>query len=270
MNRRIRRLLGKEEVPGTTPRVFVRAVNASSEVQETLSLFEALEQALPECKVYLLLLVDFQPASEMVSVKGVSDSVLVYKVDKSLFADNGAAWTMQKQSEAYAVGLSRAVRWWAGDTKTDPEKIESLSDMSFAVSPFEGGDAASELFFPKEISAPPKTPDTVPSRAACAAVAHSGRSPRRDSAPGHVGVMGSISMASQATVKSYGAASVQLASANIVTRVGKSPTRNQKSGQTSLAFPSPCLRQSPLRARPAARKLAHRSLGMPLASACVP
>jgi len=290
MNRRIKRLLGKEEVPRTTPRVFIRAVNDSSEVDDCLSLVEALKQALPESKVYLLLLVDYQPASEMVRIEGVTDSVIVCKVDKSLFADNGAAWTMQKQAEAYAIALAGAIRFWAGDTKVEPVEMVSVTDVTSTVVPFEGGDAAYELFFPKDIAVSVKGADVRPSRTACAAVARSVLSPRdmsaapalagtagnissrrdRSCAPARPSTAGNISSVRQAPQRSHGACfpSVQLASANIGVRMCKSPPRNAvKPGfANSFSFSSQtCVPQSPVRARPVSRVLAQG----PFASACV-
>lgn len=289
MNRRIRRLLGKEEVPRTTPRVFVRAVNDSSEVHGCLSLFEALKQALPESKVYLLLLVDYQRASEMLCIEGVKDSVIVCMVDKSLFADNGAAWTMQKQAEAYALALASAIRFWAGDTKVEPGEMVSVTDVTSTVVPFDAGDAAYELFFPKDIAASVKGADVRPSRSACAAVARSVWSPRdmsvapahagtagnssprdRSCAPARAGAAGNISSVSQAPRKNSGACfpSVQLASASIGFRMCKSPPRNavKLGSANSFSYSSQTrVPQSPVRARPVSRVLAQG----PFASACV-
>jgi len=156
MQRRISRLLGKEEVANTKARFFVRAVNSSSEVVECVKLLKALRRALPDCKVHLLLLIDNQPVAGPVRVKDADcQDLLFFKIHNGLFADNGKNWTMQKQAESYARAVAFAVRFWTASDANQNEDAMTLADISASVVPFEGGDSASELFFPRGVISAP-------------------------------------------------------------------------------------------------------------------
>lgn len=123
--RRIERLYGLQEVPPNKPRVFVRAVNSTRELDSTLVLYEALCRALPRAEVFLLMLIDFQSETGPLKITGagsVGDHVLFYRIHESLFAENGRNWTMQQESEAYAEGIAFASGVWAGRATTIDRK----------------------------------------------------------------------------------------------------------------------------------------------------
>merc|ERR1712019_110890 len=67
--RRIERMLGLGKVPPNAPRVFVRAVNSTRELDASVTLYQSLQRALPEATVYLVVLIDFQQESGPLRVK---------------------------------------------------------------------------------------------------------------------------------------------------------------------------------------------------------
>jgi len=154
--RRIDRFLGLREVPDTQARVFVRAVNSTSELSDTLRLRKALRRALPKAFCYLLILIDFQPVSGPLRLTGsAGHDTLFYRIHESLYAQNGAHWSMEKQSEAYAEAIAFATRVWAGrpDAVSRVEEVHNLSLLKSSLMPFEGGKTGSELFFPRRLEA---------------------------------------------------------------------------------------------------------------------
>jgi len=155
--RRAERLLGLGEVPITKPRVFCWAVNSTRELDDALRLHEKLRNALQnQCQVYLCVLVDLQPQVGPIRVQGRPD-VLFCRVSETLFADEGAHWSMEKECEAYAEAIAFAIRTWCGDTRTTAyvKEVPTLRDVSSQMQPFDGGSPALELFFPRRFHGQP-------------------------------------------------------------------------------------------------------------------
>lgn len=150
--RRIDRLLGRcADVPASVPRVFVRAVNSTEELGATILLYEALREALPQAKVYLLVLIDLQDSNGLVRLSGRAyDEILFYKLQHGLFDDHN----MRAYGEAYAEAIAFALRAWAGQSNLSAEILEvpSLKDLETACEPFVGGNPANTLFIPRHIT----------------------------------------------------------------------------------------------------------------------
>lgn len=149
--RRIDRFHGRGEIAATKPRVFVRAVNSTKELELVPKLLQALRDALPHARVKLLVLVDLQTVSSVMRVKEVDD-VLFARVHESVFADR-MTWSIEKQSEAYADAISQAVLMWAGsaDAERKVGEVPTLRDFQILSEPFYGGNTEDDLFAPQRI-----------------------------------------------------------------------------------------------------------------------
>lgn len=150
--RRVERLYGEAEVPPTMARVFVRAANSTREIEDTIRMYEALCNALPDAKaIYLIVFVDLQPQAGFLRLESHDYNIIFAKIHEELFVNNGANWSMQRQSEAYSEGMAPAIRAWAG-SQADCERIvsmPSLQHVSHSCSSFDGGSTAVDLFFPR-------------------------------------------------------------------------------------------------------------------------
>lgn len=156
MQRRIERFYGRREVPATKPRMFVRAVNSTSEVLQTLRLAAALRRALPRSTVYLLICIDNQSlVGPLTLTCAEGEHVLFYTLHESLYDESGAPWTMERQSEAYAEAMAYAARLWAGQSVPfGVEEVPSLEALHDLLAPFHGGDPRTEMFWPHRPPAP--------------------------------------------------------------------------------------------------------------------
>jgi hypothetical protein len=160
-------MMGRGEVPANKPRVFVRAVNCTQELNDIWKLRRALRRTLHGCRVLLLVLIDCQPVGGALRVKGnANEDLLFYRVHDGLFANKGAAWTMECQSKAYAEAVALAVRFWAGrpDAVGKVQEVNDAQQLAAMMIPFNGGDPGRELFYPQRPAYCPP-PGTTPSSA---------------------------------------------------------------------------------------------------------
>merc|ERR1740122_536840 len=126
--RRIERFYGNAEVPPEKNRVFVRALNSTRELDDCVRLHQALKRALPKARIYLLILLDMQSDLTPARLLDYSDCMLFCKIPETLFANNGAQWSMEKQGVAYAEQIAFAIRVWNGDPRAKSQ-IKEFSDM---------------------------------------------------------------------------------------------------------------------------------------------
>mmetsp|Transcript_43574 Transcript_43574/g.79349 ORF Transcript_43574/g.79349 Transcript_43574/m.79349 type:complete len:658 (+) Transcript_43574:77-2050(+) len=152
--RRVDRLTGQRstDVAMAKTRVFVRVANSTSELGSTLRLHQALQKIIPT-RCLLLVLIDMQKDCKVFHVDGMRD-VLFCTVQDSVFQEPGVHWKVQMQfgSEAYAYAIARAIRLWALGPSSHPvEKVPSLSALEARCLPYDGGNAASELYVPKRV-----------------------------------------------------------------------------------------------------------------------
>lgn len=153
MSRRVERLFGLAEVPASRTRVFVRAVNSSAEIEDSVRLRRALCRALPQAKIYLLVLVDRQDVSGPIGVSHRDgDGLLVCRIHESVWSAGGK-WTMQKQAEAYAEALAFAIRLWAGEDglASRVQLVPDAKTLSQVCDDTEGTDPASQFWLPKRV-----------------------------------------------------------------------------------------------------------------------
>jgi len=153
--RRIDRFFGRKEIPATTTRVFVRAVNSTQELSKIPELHSALKRTFPSAKIFLLVLVDNQKTAGPLRVADASCEEIVFcRIHESVLNDN---WTMEKQSDAYADAIAVATRCWAGSRSTwaKIEELPSLSHLSSMMTAIDAGDPACRLFYPFRVEDAP-------------------------------------------------------------------------------------------------------------------
>jgi len=150
--RRALRLYGQGDVPDTTPRVFVRAINSTQELNSVLRLKDALQRALPRASCYLLLMVDMQATAGPIRLScPESRNILFYEIHESLWQQHATGdEMMQACREAYAEALAFAIKYWSQclDPATMIGTCHSLEQLSIALQPFSAGEPANKLFRP--------------------------------------------------------------------------------------------------------------------------
>lgn len=146
--RRIRRLLGTEtQIDSSMPRVFVRAVASTIELDLTLRLHETLKQALPSSRIYLLMIVELQDDNEAITLSGKGGAdVCLYRVDGHLYVDDGKNFSKQAHTEGFASAVACAISIWSGGATTS---VSSLEQACARVDQMDTGDPGSEHFWPR-------------------------------------------------------------------------------------------------------------------------
>jgi len=156
-SRRIDRMLGRKEVPASTPRVFVWVANSSSELNATLRLYSALRRVLSAAKIYLLVIIDLQCSTGPMAID-CHDSILFYKVHENLTRNTSS---IQARSEIYFEAIAAAATFWAG-RRSDVVRMQSLPHLSAVCDAFDGGNPGSELYAPGRSQCAPIAPLTSP------------------------------------------------------------------------------------------------------------
>mmetsp|Transcript_27125 Transcript_27125/g.51034 ORF Transcript_27125/g.51034 Transcript_27125/m.51034 type:complete len:514 (+) Transcript_27125:66-1607(+) len=146
--RRVERLYGMRDFPADRTRVFVRAVNSTRELEDSIRLRDSLMRAFPVAKIYLLILVDLQVDVGPFCLQNDDHcNLLFYRISDAVFADQ---WTMQKQGEAYAEAIAFAACLWAGQSNwSSLPSVPDLKKLTEVVTHFDGGSCANELFYPR-------------------------------------------------------------------------------------------------------------------------
>lgn len=156
MIRRVRRLYGQGEVPADRPRLFVRSVNSTRELEKAFRLREALKKLVPDAsQVMLLLIVDLQSCKGPMAVSADEGAgILVYQVaeaDTCKAVAQGAAG-LAICSESYAEAVGFAVQYWSGSAgaQARTKTFGSFRDLGAACEQWDGGDPGRELFTPRK------------------------------------------------------------------------------------------------------------------------
>jgi hypothetical protein len=168
--RRIERLAGKNEVAEEVRRVFCVNLNALTDMTEVLELRFLLETMLPSSEIFLLVFIDNQRSSGLVRVDGDSN-MLFYLTGEAMFEDmgSGGRWAEQKHSEEYAAGLAAAVTVWSDGSRKGSIRIREVSsctELFRLCSNFDGGDPASNLYWPLR-AAPVAAPPIIEKQSRC-------------------------------------------------------------------------------------------------------
>jgi len=152
--RRALRLHGRGDVPDTKPRVFIRAINSTLELNSVLRLKDALQRVLPRASCYLLLMIDMQAMAGPIRLSCPEGrNILFYQMHESLFQQLGTTeQMMQTCSEAYAEALAFAIKYWSQclDPTTMIGTCSSFEQLSTALQPFSAGEPANQLFWPNK------------------------------------------------------------------------------------------------------------------------
>jgi len=107
----------------------------------------ALQRALPQAKVFLVVLVDNQMQSGSFRLAGCGD-ILFFRIHENVLNDN---WTMEKQSDAYAEAIAAASRVWSGAEVGQFQDVVSLSQLRGMMTPMDSGDPGCRLFYPYRV-----------------------------------------------------------------------------------------------------------------------
>jgi len=160
MVRRMERFLGFAEVPASKPRIFVRCVNTTRELEAIPQLLQQLVTLFPEAHVRLLVIVDFQLSCGFVKLEEegfTADRLLFYMVSEHVFSQ--LPWSMQRVAEMYAEAVAYAARFWASTAvqtprikaPAPPRVAADLAELRAIVDEFHGGSPASESFWPRRL-----------------------------------------------------------------------------------------------------------------------
>uniref|UniRef100_A0A7S4VTF1 Uncharacterized protein n=1 Tax=Alexandrium monilatum TaxID=311494 RepID=A0A7S4VTF1_9DINO len=153
--RRVDRILGNTEVPSWKPRVFVRLLNSTRELDLALKLKDVLQCVFPLAPIYLLLIVDLQEVKGPHRLAGAdSDRLLVHFLDSETVYKNTSLETQvdyRTRTEAYAAVVAFAIRYWSGGAKEGlaVQAHPSLAHLAAACEQYFGGNPADELFSPQ-------------------------------------------------------------------------------------------------------------------------
>lgn len=154
MQRRIDRFMSCLEVPPSKPRMFVRVVNSSRELDLALKLKETLSKTFPHAPIYLLLIIDLQEPKGPVCLGGADGhGIIFYFLDAEAVYKSGLGGSddYQARSKAYAKVIAFAARYWAGRPQ-DCAAITTLSTLSQVTAcceQFFGGDPCNDLYSPQ-------------------------------------------------------------------------------------------------------------------------
>jgi len=127
----------------------VRAVNSTTELHSMHRLYSLLCEALPDCEVKLLLLVDLQCKDELVQTADFGGDVLIYRVHKGIFAEDYSRWSMEACVENYSRGIASAVRHWSG-VATDIREVANIQVLNAECDQMDGGSTMSETYWPRQ------------------------------------------------------------------------------------------------------------------------
>eukprot|EP00405_Crypthecodinium_cohnii_P031932 CAMPEP_0206517622 /NCGR_PEP_ID=MMETSP0324_2-20121206/64090_1 /ASSEMBLY_ACC=CAM_ASM_000836 /TAXON_ID=2866 /ORGANISM="Crypthecodinium cohnii, Strain Seligo" /LENGTH=736 /DNA_ID=CAMNT_0054010817 /DNA_START=31 /DNA_END=2241 /DNA_ORIENTATION=+ len=165
--RRAERLFGMGEVPAEKSRIFIRSVNNTRELALVETLLAKLKEILPESKVRLLVLVDFQEhAGPRTLGTSSSDDLLLYFIHEDIFSGTkdkpGCNWTMLGHCEAYSDAVAFACRFWNSDEETTKESstfiknFKSMHHLESSIVHWDGGCPQYEMFFPRRFKGGPR------------------------------------------------------------------------------------------------------------------
>jgi len=150
MTRRAERLLGVGEVPPSTSRVFIFAVNSTRDLDDALHLKNALRRMLPETPFKILFLIDRQKQSGAMRLEGIEGSDMIFYQIAFEKHRMGVGPEILFYAEPYAVALAFAIKCWTSiDTLATVRTLPSLVDISATCDHWYGGDPASVLFQPE-------------------------------------------------------------------------------------------------------------------------
>lgn len=152
--RRIDRFLGFGEVPACKPKVFVRILNSTKELDEVLGLMELLRSKFPSAPIFFLVIVDMQENAGPKCLEGVHDSRLLFyflPTDYVYVSHNRGGRELDHRSLAYARIIAYAVRLWAGGiVENKPlSKFSSIQHLAASCTQWHGGNCGIELFTPR-------------------------------------------------------------------------------------------------------------------------
>lgn len=160
MTRRAVRLLGFQQGQAQKPRIFVRAVNSTSELDDIPRLYTTLQTCFPGVWFRLLVLVDMQPVAAPMRVQSWEHmGIMIHAIKEDVWKSaimggpEDVRNHMRKVTHAYGDAIAYAARRWAG-LQTPPipvRTVRNVEALHSVLTCFDGGNPASESFFPKRL-----------------------------------------------------------------------------------------------------------------------
>eukprot|EP00930_Biecheleria_cincta_P046983 TRINITY_DN32499_c0_g1_i1.p1 TRINITY_DN32499_c0_g1~~TRINITY_DN32499_c0_g1_i1.p1 ORF type:complete len:386 (-),score=53.74 TRINITY_DN32499_c0_g1_i1:156-1313(-) len=154
MQRRVERFVSCLEVAASKPRMFVRVINSTRELDLALKLKETLTKVFPHSPIYLLLIIDLQESKGPVCLEGVDGhGIMFYFLDAETVYKSGLSGPddYQARSKAYAEVIAFASRYWAGRAEDCAAitTFPTLSQVSASCEQYFGGDPSNDLYSPQ-------------------------------------------------------------------------------------------------------------------------
>jgi len=148
--RRIDRLLGFGEVPQDKAKVFVRVVNSTKELDEALSLMEALRCKFPCAPIFLLLIVDMQEDAGPKCLEADEGArVLFHFVPRYTVHKPGLQGQedFDHRAAAYAHIVASSVRLWTGGVEgMSLRRFANITELAASCTQWDGGNCGVDLF----------------------------------------------------------------------------------------------------------------------------
>jgi len=149
-HRRISRLLQNT----ATKLLFIRCLNANTEVIEGEHLLSVLRCLYPQSEVCLLLIVDCQPAAKSFVVEGTNDQLLVYCIELSKLGTVAYAGGCPVYNDAIAFAYNHLIGAYTREAYHEVNRVRSCSEMFFLLTPFFCGPADQVPYLATYLPAP--------------------------------------------------------------------------------------------------------------------
>lgn len=135
--RRISRLLQNT----ATKLLFIRCLNANTEVIEGEQLLSVLRCLYPQSEVCLLLIADCQPAARCFVVEGTNDQLLVYSTELSKLGTVAYAGGCPVYNDAIVFAYNHLIGARTMDAYREVNRVRSCTEMFLLLTPFFCGPA---------------------------------------------------------------------------------------------------------------------------------
>jgi hypothetical protein len=131
--------------------LFIRAANELAEVSKAEKLLEVLNSAFPDNDVWLLILIDHQPAAQSYVLEGTNGRLMMHTTDKRHIR----TWMYYDDVKAYEEAVMMALGSINSKYKSvryrQPRPVDSISALVASMEPFYCGNPQNETWDPKPL-----------------------------------------------------------------------------------------------------------------------
>lgn len=132
--------------------LFIRAANELTEVPKAEKLLQALKEAFPNKEIWLLMIIDHQPAADSFVLEGTEGRLMMHLTDKRHIR----TWMYYDDVKAYDEAILTALGCVYGRPMSangrgprQPRPVDSLSMFAASLEPFYAGNPSTETWDPK-------------------------------------------------------------------------------------------------------------------------